>query len=301
MKKELAQKIKKINQIFHEIEAEIYDERHEEILWEKEKWQNFSRKYLKSFKSPVTVLDVGTGTGFVPSILAEFLTPKDKIIMTDVSAKMLKLAEDKLSEFDCQFIFKEVDGEKIDFLANDSVNLITVNSVLHHLPKYQDFLKEADRVLRPGGIICIMHEPNKKFAQNKLLVFFSRLLGFLTNKLSRKNGKTKEDLTEKINNLLEKEKILKTGEKLDAREIQSLVDVWSPTAGGKINSQKGFNPYLINKEYFSNYQKLFIKTYNHLGKINPQNNLFFKALNALFMIIWPKSGSSFSLALRKKT
>jgi ubiquinone/menaquinone biosynthesis C-methylase UbiE len=287
--------IKKINRVFHDEEAILYDQRHPEILKEKDNWQVFCQRHLKQLPRPTTVLDIGTGTGFVPSILAEYLTPYDKVICTDISSKMLNRAREKLENFSCQFDYIETDCEKIP-LADSTIDLITVNSTLHHLPDYYNFFKEVDRLLKPKGVFCVMHEPNKKFFKNPLLFFFFRLLGYILSKLKKNKQGRETDLFERVSNRLLNEKITK--KRLSAQEIQSLVDIHSPTASPTINKKIGFNPSLIKKG-FPKYKLILIKTYNHLGKLDPDRNLFLKYLNKLFSFLFPKSGSSFYLILKK--
>ena len=250
MDAKLKNKIKAVNRVFHEVEAESYDQRHPEIFWEREHWRDFCRKYLPKLPRPLKALDIGTGTGFVPGVLAECLEAEDSVVCVDISPEMLKAANEKLKNFSCRFEFVLSDGEAMDFLDGNSVDLVTVNSVLHHLPEYQTFFREADRVLKPGGILAVMHEPNQKFVRNGFLVFVSRSLGFLKNGFKRTKASTKEDLAGKIGERLVREGILNSGQKMGAKEIQSLVDIWSPTAGGKINRNSGFDPLWIRQKYF---------------------------------------------------
>jgi len=287
--------IKKINRIFHDEEAIFYDQRHPEILREKNNWQNFCQKYLKQLSRPIIILDMGSGTGFVPNILAKHLTSKDKIICTDISSKMLDRAREKLEKFSCQFEFIETDCGEMS-LPDSAVDLITVNSTLHHLPDYYNSLKEIDRLLKPKGMFCIMHEPNRKFFRNPLLFFFFRSLGYILSKFKKNKHDKKIDLFERVSNRLLNEKITKR--RLSTQEIQSLVDIHSPTAYQRINKELGFNPSLIKKN-FPKYKLILIKTYNHLGKLDPDRNFFLKHLDKLFSFLFPKSGSSFCLILKK--
>jgi len=289
-------KIKEVNRIFHDEEANFYDQRHPEIFKEQNNWQKFCQEYLKQLPRPAVLLDTGTGTGFVPSILAQYLTHQDKIICTDISSKMLDRAKEKLEKFSCQFEFIETDCEKIS-LVDSSIDLITVNSTLHHLPDYHNFLKEVDRLLKPKGMFCIMHEPNRRFFNNPLLFFLFRSLSYIFSKFKKHKQSHKSDLFEIVSERLLKKRI--TLNKLTAQEIQPLVDIHSPTASSKINKKAGFDPFLLKKKYFSNYTLLSVYTYNHLGKFDSNKNLFLKYLDKLFLFLFPKSGSSFCLILKK--
>jgi len=300
MDEKQAQKIKAINRIFHEVEADFYDQRHPEILAERRRWQNLAEKYLPRLRRPRVVLDVGTGTGFVAGLLAPYLSAADQIICTDISPQMLASAKNALKDFSGRVELVENDGEQLNFLPSGSVSLVALNSVLHHLPDYERLLSEIDRVLQPGGLFCVLHEPNQKFAQSGFLVFISRALNFLNSKFGREKSRAKEDLTGAVNKRLIREGILNQGQELTAKEIQSLVDVWSPTAGGQLNKKAGFDPLALKQKYFSAYEILLCQTYNHLGKINPQKNLFLWVLDKMLSVIFPQSGFLFGLVLRKK-
>jgi len=294
--------IKEINRIFHEEEAKFYDQRHPEIIQETNNWINFCEIYLKKMTSPIIVLDIGTGTGFVPSILTKYLKTEDKIISTDISQKMLDIAKEKLKNSICRSEFIKMDSEDLSLFKDSSIDLITVNSVLHHLPNYPRFLKETDRILKSSGIICIMHEPNKLFFNNLVLFPFFRLLSALMSKFGklRKNKNKKEKnslLLKNVNQRMVKEKIIER--EIDIKDIQPLVDIWSPTAYSKINKNLGFDIAETKKEIFPDYRLLSLKTYNYLCKINISHNLFFRSLEKIFSLIFPKSGSSFCLVIQK--
>ncbi|PJE59818.1 MAG: hypothetical protein COU85_01600, partial [Candidatus Portnoybacteria bacterium CG10_big_fil_rev_8_21_14_0_10_44_7] len=202
MDEKQAQKIKAINRIFHEVEADFYDQRHPEILAERRRWQNLAEKYLPRLRRPRVVLDVGTGTGFVAGLLAPYLSAADQIICTDISPQMLASAKNALKDFSGRVELVENDGEQLNFLPSGSVSLVALNSVLHHLPDYERLLSEIDRVLQPGGLFCVLHEPNQKFAQSGFLVFISRALNFLNSKFGREKSRAKEDLTGAVNKRL---------------------------------------------------------------------------------------------------
>lgn len=301
MRDYLREKIEEINKIFHDQEAGFYDEWHPEMLSENNRWDNFFQLFIGQATRPLNILDVGTGTGFVPGIMAPYLKNSDKITCIDISSAMLEIACQKLKKYDCQFEFVGSDGQRLDFIADKSLDLVTVNSVLHHLPGYVNFLAEVERVLRPGGILAIMHEPNRRFFNNKLLVFLFRGLSYVLGKVSFRTAgvKNKLVLLEKVNQELIKVKTIKKGKELSLAELQGLVDVWSPTATGKINPRLGFDPGELVKKYFPAFKIMTLKTYNHLGKIDVARNWFLRLVNGVFSLVFPHSGSVFCLIIKK--
>lgn len=294
--------IKEINRIFHEEEAKFYDQRHPEIIRETGNWIDFCENHLKTMKSPVIVLDIGTGTGFVPSIVSRYLKSEDKIISTDISLEMLNIAKKKIENSICQTEFIKTDSEDLSFLEDSSIDLITVNSVLHHLPGYSKFLKEANRVLKNNGVICIMHEPNNLFFNNFLLFFVFRLSSALMSKYNklakRKNAKEENNLLlETIIQRLIADGVIKN--KINVNDVQSLVDVWSPTAYSKINRSLGFDIVSLKKTFFPDYALLSLRTYNYFGKTDSFHNTFLNVLEKILNSIFPKSGSSFCVIMKK--
>ncbi len=81
------------------------------------------------------VLEVGSG----PGLISDYL--KEKIILTD----LVKYP----------WIDKEMSAEKLDFPDN-SVDVIICSCVLHHLPHPIKFLKEAERALKPNGVLIVI-------------------------------------------------------------------------------------------------------------------------------------------------
>ena len=96
-----------------------------------------------------TVADVGTGTGF----LAEAALDRGaRVIGIDMSEGMLTQARARFRgrEFDARA--GEVDALP---LANDEVDAVLANMVLHHAPEPPRAILEMARVLKPGGTLVI--------------------------------------------------------------------------------------------------------------------------------------------------
>src|SRR6266480_3307819 len=80
------------------------------------------------------VLELGSGAGFFRDVVAE-------TICTDV--------------FVCPGIDVVLDGQRLP-LADASLRAIMMTDVFHHLPRAGDFLLEAARCVRPGGVIAMV-------------------------------------------------------------------------------------------------------------------------------------------------
>ena len=100
-----------------------------------------------------TVGDLGCGTGQAASALAPFVA---RVIAVDQSAEMLQAAQRRLKEHDNVDVRR---GELESLPVGDAeLDAATLLLVLHHLSRPGDALREAARVLKPGGrlLICDM-------------------------------------------------------------------------------------------------------------------------------------------------
>lgn len=99
-----------------------------------------------------TVVDVGTGTGFVASGLAERVLT---VTGVDNSPAMLAVARDNLTALGIDnVVLCEAPVEALP-LGDDSMDAAVANMVLHHAPDPIAMLTEMTRVVRPGGTVAI--------------------------------------------------------------------------------------------------------------------------------------------------
>ena len=304
--------VREINRLYHEEEAKIYDEHHPEIFtYENAAWQSLAR-FLPQSATGRRIVDIGTGTGFVFEALMPFLTAKDIFTATDLSQTMLARTKEKFAGRSItRFEFAVCDAEHLPF-TDSSADVLTINSVLHHLPDTGKFFIEADRLLKSGGVILIAHEPSQIFWKNPLLRLIvwgigkwrgvrKRLQGLVKQKSRISTSASSHDAYEAVyqavNAQLLRQKLI--SKNLTPEEIQSYVDVHSPTATGTPDSQKGFIPWEFPRQYLPGYRVIYLSTSAHLGKYSVDAKgiavVFEKMLRALF----PQSGSSFAVALQK--
>jgi SAM-dependent methyltransferase len=95
------------------------------------------------------VLDLGTGTGAMPSTLGRASDPPAVIVGCDRSVPMLEGARRRVAGGH----FVTADVRQLPFRAA-SFDLVTANCVLSHLHRCQEALLEARRVLRRGGAVA---------------------------------------------------------------------------------------------------------------------------------------------------
>ena len=109
----------------------------------------FSGKHLMPWlpnKQDLTVLDLGSGTGFFADLLA---SKYNKVIGLDFSKNMLQFAKKCRNE---NIIWLEADAYKIP-LQDESIDFIYSNLVIQWFEPLDVAIKEMLRVLKPGGLI----------------------------------------------------------------------------------------------------------------------------------------------------
>ena len=129
--------------------AKIYDRR----------WQGYLHKTLSFIKawekiSPSeTVLDVACGTGELERLLL-LDNPQQRITGVDISEEMLKVAQQKLSEFS-QVSWKVAGSSELS-LCNSCFDVVICANSFHYFEDPQGSLKEIQRVLKPNGRVIIL-------------------------------------------------------------------------------------------------------------------------------------------------
>ena len=142
----------------------------------KSRWDNFARSYesvpahgisekerivLKSALSVVLkdkrrVLDVGCGTGFLSTILAEL---GFEVFAIDISKEMLKIAKSKAKGLN--ITFKSGDAEALPF-GDKTFDAVVERHVLWTLTNPEKAIEEWVRVLKDDGVLVLIESEGKK-------------------------------------------------------------------------------------------------------------------------------------------
>lgn len=166
--------VKSLNNSYYFHSTEEYDATHPDIAHDAAiAWDRILSalkikiKYLKEYN----IVDIGSGTGFVATRCLESRISFKNYIGLEPSDTMRKRAVYKLRDPRVSFIpyeitipvsniIKQIPGRKI----------ITINSVLHHIVYWEDFLSDLKNSLYPDDLLVLSHEPNCRFWENNILV-----------------------------------------------------------------------------------------------------------------------------------
>jgi ubiquinone/menaquinone biosynthesis C-methylase UbiE len=306
----------RVNEVYHDVEGRLYEEVHPEIFVdEKERWEQLGES-IGMRQEALTILDIGTGTGFVPLTIGRFLKETDTVICSDISAGMLSICEENLARYDfkCSFRYLKVNGKTIPL--DHQVDYILLNSVLHHIPDMESFFLEADRVLKVHGHIVLAHEPNESFYSHtflwnnyRLLSVFATPKRFVASVLRKtglmeparkfysvltKKGELQSEVMREVNAILIREGAIETP--LTSAQMTELVDIHSPTAGG-YHKGRGIDMNGILRDYMSNFSVVRLDTYNYLNM--PSRNYVARSYAAFLEKSYPGKGATILAVLEK--
>jgi arsenite methyltransferase len=107
--------------------------------------------------SGMTLVDVGTGDGVVAFRAIDRVGPSLRVFLTDISVPMLRHAEALAVQRGIrdQCTFLECSAEKLDAIADASVDVVSGRAVLAYVADKKAALREFYRVLKPGGRISL--------------------------------------------------------------------------------------------------------------------------------------------------
>ncbi len=110
-----------------------------------------------SWRSDMTLLDVGTGEGAVAFRAIERVGSALHAVFTDISPKLLRYAKDKALQTgvaeQCSFLLRSADA--LTDIPSGSIDVVTSRAALAYVSNKSGALDEFFRVLKPGGQISI--------------------------------------------------------------------------------------------------------------------------------------------------
>lgn len=303
--------VQRVNELYHDLLGKDYEDSHPEIFKRlPPRWQRLAPLHFKS-NQPITILDLGTGTGFIPLQVAPHLKKEDVFICSDISRNILTVARENVEQnnFPCMFKYVKIEAKITHALPfkKNSIDIVTVNSMLHHIKDTEQFLREIDRVLKPEGKIVIAHEPHAEFRKHLFLSAHARAWQLLLcprqtiTRMARKGGLM--PLLEKAYYTLRKPKV--SNKELAAKISEQLIaegtlkEPIAPSKLKKITDVKieGFFP----RDILPAYELIHLETYNHLSDdiAKKYNNAFILAYERFLEKRFPHHWNQF-LIIKKK-
>ena len=105
----------------------------------------------------MTLVDVGTGDGLVAFGAIARIGPSLRVVLTDLSAPLLRHAEGLARglgvERQCTFL--QGSAERLAGIEDGSVDVVALRAVLAYVADKPAALRECHRVLRPGGRVAL--------------------------------------------------------------------------------------------------------------------------------------------------
>lgn len=305
----------RVNELFYDLIDDLYDGVHAEMAGaERDRWQRHVARHLIP-TSPLTIADLGSGSGLVGMMIGPMLKQEDTFVCADLSGRMLERAREALSRLGlrCRLDFRKIDRSTPIRLPFDdsSLDAVTMNSVLHHIKETEAFLREIERILRPNGFFFLGHEPNQRFVQSRALrLNYAILKGLLMPrhtliKASHRIGlyplisrlyyalrPAKKELSlsrlDTINSTLQTEGLIRRD--LTFEEIAGITD---------IRDSEGFDPERLSPGL----ELLSLETYNHmlLVSIKHGNRSLIRRYESVLRRRHPDRGATFFAVFRRRS
>jgi SAM-dependent methyltransferase len=161
------------------------------------------------------LLEVGCGMG---TDLLQFARAGAKVTGVDLTPRSVETSRHHLGLYGQTGDFALTDAETLPF-ANESLDVVYSNGVLHHTPDTAGAVREIHRVLRPGGLARVM-----LYYRHSWNYWFEIVLhrGLLRGQLLR--GQTAEDIMSRYVEVNEGEgrPLVKVYSRRQARELFSM-------------------------------------------------------------------------------
>lgn len=139
-------------------------------------------------KAGETVLDLGCGAGLDLLLASKAIGPGGRLIGVDMTDEMLDAAKENLKEQENVLLVK---GYLEDLpLENESVDVVISNCVINLSPDKGKVLKEAWRVLRPGGRLSVADTVFLRPVPPGISEFLSGWCGCISGALSAEEYRT---------------------------------------------------------------------------------------------------------------
>jgi len=135
-------------------------------------WRRKAIRLLMKY-NPANILDVATGTGDFG--IESLKTGAQKVVGVDISEEMLAVGRVKIEKLGLgnRIVLQQGDSEELKF-SDNSFDAVTVAFGVRNFENLSKGIDEIFRVLKPGGIVCVL-EFSKPiyFPVKQLYTFYS--------------------------------------------------------------------------------------------------------------------------------
>ncbi len=310
--------IRIVSNVYHAVESEKYATDMPAEFKSCGSYAIFKQALLKAksaFNRPVSVLDLGCGTGYDLDVLQEVYA-KDEIkqfVCADISSEMLNYCRGKVGDYPRRFVLGGIE----ESLPLGPYDLIITHSLVHHIPNLVNFFESLRTGLEIGGGYVMGHEPNKRFWNNPECMsiveqmqtserrkkqfhkylepqrYVSKITGMMRSTLN-------ESLEGRVNRILQKD--FGFANDLTPQEIHRLVDVHIPDGlpGQFKIGLDGFDWGQLQKNFLQNFELKWVATTSYMGKTNPAHlPQKWQEVNRDLAVKYPLDGAVFSAFWKK--
>jgi len=120
-------------------------------------WEPISRRVLAhaGLKEGMTVLDIGTGTGFVAMLAAEMVGPSGKVIGIDRRESIVEHARQQAKRNNLPNLSFQIGATYPEERAS-KFDLVTGRLMAGYQPDRIEFFRQASSMVKPGGTIAFL-------------------------------------------------------------------------------------------------------------------------------------------------
>ncbi len=141
-------------------------------------WNSILKNTIRTDKN-LSILDVGTGTGFLALLLADM---GHDVTGIDISRRMLEKSRQNADTMNLAVDFMHGDAEKLPF-GDETFDIVVNRNLLWTMPDPMAAVDEWSRVVKPGGkLILIDGKWHDSATVMRLRRFLGGLVAFITEK-----------------------------------------------------------------------------------------------------------------------
>lgn len=202
----------KVRQMFDDIASDYDALNHIMSLNVDRSWRRRALKRIITPDRAQNIMDLACGTGDFSIAIAEAMPEGSHVTGVDLSEGMLAVMRRKVDEagLSDRISIQTGEGENLAF-PDDTFDVVTIAFGIRNFENREQGLREALRVLKPGGSIVILElsEPGNPVVRWFYDIYFTRVLPLIGKKVSG-NGAAYHYLPASVINFPKKEEWMET-------------------------------------------------------------------------------------------